>query len=222
VLRRRLLIAAVLVLSFMTAPVGPRATPLPVRIGPLQHVSVAGVDAYIPAKWKYRAIPTTAPRKGIQASGSLARSSPFNVRDAGMEAYWVDATVAGVPSDFYTLAARGPVMDGLAADSSCRPSSQRVLIGRGHRIDPSDGFVATAGGTCRGQGATRWAAFVAAPAFGPVRPLGIAQSGLYYVRVSVPEGPSAEQRILQIMENVSFGGTPVARFLSTAGADIDA
>jgi hypothetical protein len=213
VIRARSLVAIVVALWLMAAPGSIPGTSRSVVPG-LRLISSDGVEAFVPPRWEYRPLSgmTIVPQKGLVASSSARR---FDVRAPGLRAYWVDATQIRVPSDYYSLAARGPLMNGLSSLRECRTESARVLIGRGHRFDPIAGYLATTTGRCASErGDTLWAAVVAAPGFGPVRRLGIPESGLYFVQVSVRDGPGAEDRLGHLMEHVSFGGTPITEFPS--------
>ena len=77
-----------------------------------------------------------------------------------MSATWVDATRVGVPSDFYYLAATGPLLSRLTTSANCLQQSHRVYLDRRptfdvHRRSPGD-FMARGAGVCRrGSLATR-------------------------------------------------------------------
>ena len=218
-LRARSLAAVIVALWLITAPGSIPGTSQAV-LPDLRLVSADGVEAFVPPGWEYRPLSQMAPssRKGIEARvGRVPPSQPFDVRNPGLQAYWVDATKVRVPSDYYSLAARGPLMDGLSGLPHCMTESADVLIGRGHRADPMAGYVATTSGRCHnGRVDTLWAAVVAAPGFGPVRDLGIPESGLYFVQVSVRDGPGAEDRLGHLIEHISFGGTPIVEFPAAA------
>ena len=85
--------------------------------------------------------------------------------------------------------------------------------------DPSSAgdYVERGYGTCRHRGhATRWAYFVAAPGFGPLRQLGIPTSGLYLAVAVVPESPSAEKRLQTIIRSAQYGSASVAELMQAA------
>ena len=108
------------------------------------------------------------PRRGPEAWRRMDGSI------AGMSVTWVDATQVGVPSDFYYLAANGPVLSRLTQSKACRAETRRVLLDNRPSFGvgkPRDGdYMAKGQGTCNVRGTpTRWAYFVAAPGFGPVR-----------------------------------------------------
>jgi hypothetical protein len=215
-------IALFIALSFATAPV---VSPLPSgtsRAADLRPVRAGRVQALVPNGWEVQLIGSSETHRiGIKASASLEEWKATKGRAQGIEAYWVDAVDVGVPTDYYYLAARGPAARRLAARADCRSTARRVLLDDrprfDRRIDSPGNYVATAAGTCRSKKrVTRWASFVAAPGFGPVRNLGIPESGMYYVLVVVKEGPRAKARIGRLLENVSFGGTPVSDFLRVA------
>jgi hypothetical protein len=139
----------------------------------------------------------------------------------------VDATEVGVPSDYFYLAATGPLLSELLGDGACRVVSQHVVVDRvpayldGGRHSPGD-FVASGSGTCiTHQGLRqRWSYFVAAPGFGPVRRVGITRSGLYLAAAVTKATPQAPERLEHLLSNVRFGGDGIgdlaraARWLS--------
>jgi hypothetical protein len=189
----------------------------------MRLVAAAGVETLLPPRWEYRPIPDTGGhRMGIQASEDVLGMIPTDLRQPSLEAYWVDATEVGVPSDYYELAARGPLLDLVDSAPGCRPSGRLEAVSPRHApgtLDMWPGqYVTMVMGTCHTRASdTRWASFVAAPGFGPARELGIPSSGLYVVRASVLDGPDAERSLRTLMSGVSFGGTPVGAFLAAAG-----
>jgi hypothetical protein len=217
VIRARSIAAVIVALWLITAP---GSLPGTSRSIDLRLVSAEGVEAFVPPRWEYRPLSrmSASAWRGIEARGGGPTGwKPFDVRNPGLQAYWVDATQIRVPSDYYSLAARGPLMDRLSGLRNCSTESADVLIGRGHRADPMAGYLATTSGRCDTERMdTLWAAVVAAPGFGPVRDLGIPESGLYFLQVSVRDGPGAEDRLGHLMEHVSFGGTPIAEFPAAA------
>jgi hypothetical protein len=212
----RILVALFAGLSLL-APAGTGRPGSGLPAGSFRPVSSEGVSSLLPPKWEVRPL-RSAPeerRRGLQASGTVPGRMPADIRHPGLEAYWVDATGVGVPSDYYRLAARGPSQD-LLRSPGCYRDDRRVV--RSPRDVVATGqYVATSTGTCTVSGSVRWASFVAAPGFGPVRSLGIPRSGLYVVRASVSDGPDADRRLRTLMNGVAFGGTPVRTFLTTAG-----
>ena len=139
---------------------------------------------------------------------------------AGMAATWVDATKVGVPSDYYYLAATGPLLDGLTHGDDCRADRSQVFVNHRPRLDGSRGpspgdYVASADGHCLGTGApTRWASFVAAPGFGPDRKLGIPGSGLYVVVAVLPASAGAGSKLQQLVRHTAFNGTTVPELVA--------
>jgi hypothetical protein len=83
---------------------------------------------------------------------------------------------------------------------------------------PSDYYYLAARGTALevGEVTSRWASFVPAPGYGPVREVGIPESGLYYAVVVMPDGPQASGCVRDVLMRVSFGGTTVSEFLRVA------
>lgn len=189
---------------------------------PVREVHAGRISALVPMQWDVRPMPSSlAAAQGIQASGDLQQWGSLEQRKIGLEAYWVDAAEVGLPSDYYYLAAEGPAMTRLPAGAGCTRehfdvlSDHRPLFDR-RRYSPGD-YVATAGGSCLTPGgSSRWASFVAAPGYGPVRRIGIPESGLYFAVVMVPDGPRAGRRADRLLASVSFGGTEVTEFLYAA------
>ena len=74
-------------------------------------------------------MPTTGgAREGFFASPSPEAWSRMDGTTEGIAATWVDATVVGVPSDFYYLAATGPLFSQLLHSPECRAESSHVLL----------------------------------------------------------------------------------------------
>jgi hypothetical protein len=218
--RARYVVAMLLALSLWGAP-QPLGGDRSAKASPLRMVAADGVTAYVPSGWEVRPIQWAGSQlRGIQASGNLERWSDGSGRGQGIRAYWVDATTVRLPSDYYVLAAKGPAMQGLPSSDRCRSDGSTVLLGGGRKPhDLPRGYLATASGTCRTeQGKTRWAAFVAAPGFGPLREMGIPQSGMYFAMASVEDGPQAEEVLNRILTQVSFGTTEISEFLSVVEA----
>jgi hypothetical protein len=202
---------------------GPRALgpAPPATAAPLRLVASAGVAAYVPPGWEVRPLRRAgSDLMGLEASQHLERFVPDLGKGQGMTAYWVDATRVRLPSDYYVLAARGPALESLPSQDRCHSDGNTVLLGQGrsHETLP-DGFMATARGTCQtADGDTRWAAFVAAPGYGPLREMGIPQSGMYFALASVPQGPGDDRMLDRIISGVTFGETQVSDFLEAAKA----
>lgn len=220
--RARYAIAVLIALSFATAPVVSPLRSRTSRAETLQPVSAGRVQALVPNGWEVQPIGSTSTHRiGFKASSSLDEWKATKGRAQGIEAFWVDAADIGVPTDYYYLAARGPASRRLAARGDCHSTGRRILLDDrprfDRRIDSPGNYVAMQMGTCRSrENKTRWTSFVAAPGFGPVRQLGIPESGLYYVLVVVKDGPRAKDRMGRLLESVSFGGTPVSDFLRVA------
>lgn len=225
-MRRRvalLLLLAVGVVASTSA--GPVFSP-PAEARPVRQIQAGRISALVPTKWDFRPMPTdVVAAEGIQASGNLQQWGSLERREIGLEAYWVDAAQVGLPSDYYYLAAEGPPMTRLPLDAGCERDRFEVLTNRrpvfDRRRNSAGDYVATAGGTCFTRGGTaRWAAFVAAPGYGPVGRIGIPESGLYFAFVMVPDGPHANQRAERLLSSVSFGGTEIRDFLDAARRQI--
>ncbi len=77
--------------------------------------------------------------------------------------------------------------------------------------------VARGEGVClAGSRSTRWAYFVAAPGFGPVRGLGIPTSGLYVVVAVLPDSPRARGLLNKLLNSAEFGGASVSDLYAAA------
>jgi hypothetical protein len=137
-----------------------------------------------------------------------------------MAVTWVDATQVGVPSDYYYLAARGPLLSRLLAAEGCRTIDRRVFVNNVPSFTPdapsAGDYMARGSGVCAlaGTAATRWAYFVAAPGFGPARQIGIPNSGLYVVVATAPDSPTAAAMLDRLLEHTRFNGADIGKFVS--------
>jgi hypothetical protein len=190
---------------------------------PFTQVTNGAVTSLIPDSWQAVAQTGDGVRSGFFASPRPRAWTRMNGSVEGMAATWVDATRVGVPSDYYYLAATGPLLDRLMSGRGCRGIRQRVYanhlpaFGGGHPASPGD-YVARGEGTCSGAGQrTRWAYFVAAPGLGPAHALGIPSSGLYVVVAVIRDSERAPELLRRIIDHTSFGGAPVSQFLAAAG-----
>ena len=204
---------------------GPGLTP-PAEAMPVREVHSGRITAYVPEQWSFRPMPGRSPAShGLQASGDLGTWGSLKRRQVGLEAYWVDAARVGLPSDYYYLAAEEPMSARLPHGRDCEREHHDVLADRRPLFDrtqhsPGD-YVATASGTCQARGLMmRWASFVAAPGFGPVKRLGIPESGLYFALVMIPDGPHAHQRAERLLSSVRFGDTAVGDLIAAARGQI--
>jgi hypothetical protein len=68
-----------------------------------------------------------------------------------------------------------------------------------------------------GKAAARWAYFVAAPGYGPIRQVGIPTSSLYVVVAVVPDSPRAPQQLLRILDETTFAGASVPDMIAAVG-----
>jgi hypothetical protein len=190
---------------------------------PYSQVTAGPVSALVPDGWQTSAAGSAAdPRSGFIASPRPGAWQRMDGSTTGMTATWVDATKVGVPSDYYYLAASGPLMSRLTASASCRPERERVLLD--HRPSFAAGapgsagdYVASGTGTCDVHGRiTRWAYFVAAPGFGPVRRVGIPSSGLYVVVAVMRESARAPRMLRRLINHIRFAGASVPDLVSVA------
>lgn len=190
-------------------------------VAPYARVSAGPVTAIVPDGWKaVPAGPTGGPRGGFVASPHPNRWLEDRGDVSGMAATWVDATQIGVPSDYYYLAARGPLFSRLLAPEGCRTIASRVFVDNVPSFTssaPSTGdYVARGSGVCAlaGRAVTRWAYFVAAPGFGPARQIGIPNSGLYVVVATAPDSPKAEALLERLLEHTRFNGASIGKFVA--------
>jgi hypothetical protein len=190
---------------------------------PFSQVTAGPVQGFVPDGWQAEpAGPSNDPRGGFMASPKPKAWSRMDGSTAGMVATWVDATRIGLPSDFYYLAATGPLLSRLTHSAECRSRWRKVFLDNrpsfasGPRGSAGD-YMARGGGTCDvGGQATRFAYFVAAPGFGPVRRVGIPSSGLYVVVAVMPDTARAIPILRELIAHTSFAGTSVRDFVATA------
>ena len=185
---------------------------------PYSEITSGPVSALVPDGWQ--PVPdSSGAREGFFASPSPEAWSRMDGSTEGIAATWVDATVVGVPSDFYYLAATGPLFSQLIHSAACRAESRRVFVDNlptfasGSADSPGD-YMARGEGTCHAGGrVTRWAYFVAAPGFGPVRQLGIARSGLYVVVAVLRDGRRAGEMLNHLIGETRFGDARIGDFV---------
>jgi hypothetical protein len=197
-----------------------RLSPSP---SPFTLVTAGEVRGAVPDGW--HAFPTTpgsGVRAGFVASPRAAGWTDVDGNAVGMSATWVDATRVGVPSDYYYLAANGPLLSRLTTSATCHEASLRVYLDRRPTFDPtrhSPGhFMARGEGVCRrGSHATRYGYFIAAPGFGPVHEVGIPSSGLYVVVAVVPQRHGARGLLRALIGRTRFGDDSIRDFLAVAG-----
>jgi hypothetical protein len=190
---------------------------------PYREVTAGAVSARLPDHWE----PRTAGAVDTPTQGLLAgpTSNPWRgdrPPAEGFAAVWIDGTRVGVPSDYYYLAATGPALDMITGSSDCRSTSERVIANHrpefaaGEPGSPGD-YVARGVGRCSvGEQPSRWAYFVAAPGYGPVREVGIPSSSLYLVVAVMPDTPRAPEVLGRLLKGTEFGGTSVEDFIAAA------
>jgi hypothetical protein len=189
---------------------------------PFQQVSAGPITAVIPDAWRPQlAGATDDPRQGLVAGPRPRAWQTDRTPIEGLAAMWVDGTQIGVPSDYYYLAATNTALDLITGSERCS-SRHHVIVdhvpafARGAPDSPGD-FVARGNGTClvRDQ-LTRWAYFVAAPGYGPVREVGIPSSSLYVVVAVMPESPRAPFLLARLLERTRFNGASVSEMIAVA------
>ena len=189
---------------------------------PFTHVNAGPVSAIVPDGWKAHPASSGGFRAGFLASPEPDRWRRMDGGVPGMSATWVDATRVGMPSDFYYLAATGPLLSNLTHSRRCSAESHRVFVDRRPNFSmsgPTHGdYVASGEGTCEVRGvATRWAYFVAAPGYGPVHEVGIPASGLNVVVAVTPDGARAASLLDRLIRHTTFGGSTVDDLVEAAG-----
>lgn len=188
---------------------------------PFNRVVSGEVEGVVLDDWVVSPIDTRM-RRGFVAAPRAGGWPDVDGTMVGMSVSWVDATRVGVPSDYYYLAANGPLLSRLTTSANCRERSGRVYLDRRPTLEPSrrspGHFMAAGEGICRrGDHATRYAYFVAAPGFGPVHEMGIPSSGLYVVVAVVPQQRGAGHLLRALVERTRFGDTRVREFVAAAG-----
>jgi hypothetical protein len=196
------------------APLAPPGNDLTVRSTgtPFVQVTAGEVTGLVPEHWIAAAFDTEGPRHGFVAS---PRPDPFAgaAPHTGLTVTWIDASEVGVPSDFFYLAASGPLLSELFGRKRCRVMATEIYVDRepdylaGGLGSPGD-FVARGHGTCVTPLGIehRWSYFVAAPGFGPARAVGIPRSGLYVAAAVTRASPYAPERLQRLLGHVRFAG----------------
>ncbi len=207
-----------------TAPATPAAAAIRIRESPspFRQVTAGPVRAVIPDGWE----PVAAGASDDPREGIIARPRPGAWEDGrireGMAVLWVDGAKVGVPSDYYYLAASDQALELVLGSGHCSATRERVIADHlpawasGDPDSPGD-YVARGSGRCRtGASAVRWAYFVAAPGYGPVRELGIPSSGMYLVVAVVPDAPRAAAMLNRLLLRTSFGDATVQDLIAAA------
>jgi len=197
-----------------------RTTHPHVAASPFATVENGEVHALVPRQWEEASIATDPLRQGLVASPDPKAWDEMDGSVPGLEVSWVDVTRGGIPTDLYYMAASGPAIPGLVSSHRCHRVHVSVLVNHrplaGDPYSPGD-YVERGSGTCHRRGRnTRWAYFVAAPGFGPLRQLGIPTSGLYVAVAVVPESPFAEKRLQTIIRSAQYGSASVAQLMQAA------
>lgn len=190
---------------------------------PYREVTAGAVTAVLPDHWQADlAGAFDDPRQGLVAGPRPNVWSGHRMPTEGFAAVWIDGAAVGVPSDFYYLAATRTALDLLARADGCDATRHHVFVDHrpafaaGDPQSPGD-YIASGRGTCMvGDQPSRWAYFVAAPGYGPVRELGIPSSGLYLVVAMMPDSPSAPHLLTRLLERTEFGGASVPDLIAAA------
>lgn len=213
---------AVIAPQLVVDPLQIRPVQVPSSPSPLVEVTVGSVRGLFPQGWDARIIPDGAlAQEGFEASPRIDEWDRGTSAVQGIEAFWIDVGKLGIPSDYYYLAARSVSFGSMASGRNCASPRQHVVANHppdltGRHDSPSD-FVASARGTCIGADGTptRWGYIVAAPGFGPIRSVGIPNSGLYVVMAEV-SGPHAAALLREMLSGASFGDTTVTQLVQAA------
>ena len=210
-----------------TPPPGPGTSGLLIRQSPspFMEVSAGPVSALIPDEWEPRlAGPIDDPRQGSSPDPDPRRGGPTGHRSRGSRR--CGSTGPRSASRRTTTTSRPPVRRWTSSpgpNSAARPDGtswpgtcRRSRTGRPtHRGD----YVAHGLGTCTvGDRPTRWAYFVAAPGYGPLREVGIPSSGLYVVVAVMPASPRASFLLNRLLRRTEFNGSSVADMLEAAAS----
>jgi len=192
----------------------------PPLASPFVPIENGDVQALVPKKWEAASIGTDPLRQGLVASPNPKAWHDMDGSVPGLEVSWVDVTRVGIPTDLYYLAASGPAIPAMASSRRCHRVHVSVLLNHrplaGDPYSPGD-YVERGTGTCRQRGhATRWAYFVAAPGYGPLREMGIPTSGLYLAVAVVPQSPTAEKRLETLLRSAQYGSASVAELMEAA------
>ena len=187
---------------------------------PYREVVAGPVRAVLPDAWRPSVVTSLDdPRQGLVAGPTPDPWAGGRPPLEGYAAIWVDATRVGVPSDYYYLAATGPALDLITRSDRCDETHRRVFadhvpsFDRGPGRRPATSSLAVGGRAPLGDRAARWAYFVAAPGYGPIRQVGIPTSSLYVVVAVVPDSPRAPQQLLRIMGATQFAGSSVPEMI---------
>jgi hypothetical protein len=218
---------ALVAASCRDAPTVVRSDPQPLQLTIHREATsfdrvVAGpVQALIPHSWRPTMPTANRFQEGVIASPApQPGSETVNATHQGLAAVWVNGARVGVPSDYYYLAATGPALDALTDARNCSEANNRVFVNHrpsffsGSPGSPGD-YLARGGGVCRANGGEmRWAYYVAAPGYGPVRSVGIPSSGLYVVAAVVPNSPNAHEQLTTLLRGARFGGAGIHDFIA--------
>jgi hypothetical protein len=189
---------------------------------PFDQVAAGPVRAMVPDRWQPVLAGDESGGEGFFASPRPHGWARMDGSVEGMAATWIDGSMVGMPSDYYYLAANGPVLERLTQSRECRAESRDVIVNhrpayfRGQGHSPGD-YVVRAEGTCTsGEVSTRWAYFVAAPGYGPVRAVGIPSSGLYVVVAVLRDSRGARGMLRTLLRGARFGDAALSDMIAAA------
>jgi hypothetical protein len=208
----------------LAAPAGLKVAPGPQVADhptPFEMISSGEVQALVPKQWNAAPIADDPLREGVVASPNLDGWATMDGTVPGLEAMWVDVGRVGIPFNYYYLAASGAAIPQVATSRTCRSAHLEVIVDHrpvfaGDTWSASD-YAVRGSGSCRSRGHhTRFAYFVAAPGFGPVRHVGIPSSGLYVVLAVVQDSPDAAKRLRTMLMSARFDTTSVSQLIHAA------
>lgn len=187
----------------------------------MAEVAAGRVRALVPDRW--RTVPTSSTvHRGVLASPRPDAWPRIDGSVAGVAATYVDTGDAGVPSDYFYLAARASRLRALTRSRDCRAEHRRVVVDDVPRfLDGRRGstgeYLAMAEGACSVRGSpTRWAYFVAAPGYGRMRRVGIPSSGLYVVVAVAPDTHRGGGLVDRLVQGARFGDAGVRDLIAAA------
>jgi hypothetical protein len=190
---------------------------------PFDQVAAGPVRAMVPDRWQPVLAGDEPGGEGFFASPQPHGWTRMDGSVEGMAATWIDGSMVGMPSDYYYLAANGPVLERLTRSRECRAESRDVIVNhrpaffRGGGDSPGDYVVRAEGPCTTGDVSTRWAYFVAAPGYGPVRAVGIPSSGLYVVVAVLRDARGAQGMLRTLLRGARFGDAALSDMIAAAG-----
>jgi hypothetical protein len=204
----------------------PTPPPTPPTVGgghpsAMAEIAVEGVRALVPDRWDTVPAPTPMHR-GVLASPEPRAWPRIDGSVTGIAATYVDVGAAGVPSDYFYLAARSSGLRELNRSRDCRAERRRVVVDnvprflQGTKRSTGD-YLMTAEGACTVRDTpTRWAYLVAAPGYGAMRRVGIPSSGLYVFVAVAPDTRRGSGLLDRLVSGARFGDAGITDLIDAA------